>query len=391
MSIDRFRLLIVLIIKSIKNEIGIFLLTAIFISLLASILFISTSIKGELLNSLKDKPDVIVQRYATGKIVDTPVEWIEKIKKLYGISNLRGRVYGDYYFEQKGEHFFIYGLDFGNFFVVNEIEKKIKDFDIDEFLSKDYMIVGKSVKSFFDKYAYNKAYYFRPPNRGIKKVYIYKTLPKSLNLLSADMILVDIDLAREILGVDERYFTDIVFDVKNRDEIQNIYNKLKRYFFDSRVILKDDIKRYYQELFNYKGGFFLTVYILSFLMLLTLLYHRYNSIKSYEIKTIVVMKISGWSIEEIVWFKIIKNLLEISLIFMIGVIFAFYYIFYLDGVGIRAIFLGYSNLDLDVEFYPYFTNIQIFYLYLFFAISYSFADIFPLWKSAIKEIDELKR
>jgi len=97
------------------------------------------------------------------------------------------------------------------------------------------------------------------------------------------MIMMDIDLARTILGVKEGYSTDIVLQVPNKEEFETIKNKLIVTHFDMRVIQKNDLKRYYKNLFNYKGGLFIVLYLIVMVTFMLIIYQRYSMISRVDV------------------------------------------------------------------------------------------------------------
>ena len=68
------------------------------------------------------------------------------------------------------------------------------------------MIVGEGVKAFLQTRYYTDSFSFKTPHGVFKKVKIYEVLPYSLNLLTNDMIIMPIELAREIFGLNEDAF-----------------------------------------------------------------------------------------------------------------------------------------------------------------------------------------
>ena len=119
------------------------------------------------------------------------------------------------------------------------------------------MIIGNGVEKILREFKYFEYYSFRLQNRDTRKVSIFKALPKEANIIANDLIIMDISLAKEILNIDEDESTDIVLNVPNELEHSNIKIELILKHLDIRVIQKNDIKKAYENLYNYKGGIFL--------------------------------------------------------------------------------------------------------------------------------------
>ena len=135
------------------------------------------------------------------------------------------------------------GIDFFDEQNNQALQRLLKDVDLKRFLSKESMLVGEGVRKFFEAHYYKNDFTFKAPKGTFKKVHISQTLPKQANLMANDMIIMPIDLAREIFGLGEDEVTDITFNVPNVAEWGNIITKLHLLFYDVRVIEKREVKK----------------------------------------------------------------------------------------------------------------------------------------------------
>jgi ABC-type lipoprotein release transport system permease subunit len=243
---------------------------------------IDSVIEKDIYTTLDNQADIVVQRYEGGRVVDVPMEWMWEFLNIEGVSKVEDRIYGRHFFEQPEDAFMIVGLDIYDTATNKALQKLVDSLDINKFLEKNYMIVGNGVKKFFNDYAYFKYYIFRPPDKSKLKVWFYDTLPLDSDIVSNDTIFVTKKLARKILGIKDGYVSDLVLEVKNKDEIEKIRQKLLISHFNTRIITKDDIKRFYENLFNYKGGVFLSLFIVMFFAFLFILYHRFMMLYKEE-------------------------------------------------------------------------------------------------------------
>ena len=387
--LNKINLLFLLLYSHKRRNISIFAIATLLIALLSSVLFISSSIQKELQNSLQYQADFTVQKFVAGRVLNVPSSWIDEFLKIKGVTNVQGRVYGVHYYEPKETYFLIVGVDMYEKQVVNTLQKLIDSIDINDFLSKKNMLIGSGVKAFFDKYQYNSYYIFRPPDRSKEKVFIYDTLPKSTSLMSNDIILMDISLARKILGLKKDDFTDIVLEVENGAEMQKIEEKLIMSHFNTRIIKKSDIEKFYTNLFNYKGGIFLTLFLITLSTFLILLYQKYSIVSRVEAKEIALLRMLGWRIKNIIYLKIVENTILASTAYMLGIIFAYIYVFYFNAPLLKNIFLGFHNLTNDVTF-SYYPNLEVLgLLYLFFIVPFILAILIPLYKISVTDISEI--
>ena len=380
-----------LLISHRKKHIGIFFISVVVVFIMASVLFISSSIQKDINNTLNNQADITLQKYKAGKVLNTPISWIDQFLQIKGVSNAQGRVYGMHLYEPAGEYFMIVGVDVFDTQIVKTLRKLTNNLDIKEFLKKDNMIIGSGVKNHFDEYAYYDYYSFRPPDRSIQKVYIYDAFSKESDIVSNDMIIMDIDLARKILGVENGYVTDIILEIPNPLELEIIKTKLIISHFNMRIIKKEDIKKYYKNLFNYKGGVFLIFYTVVLITFLLILYQRYSMIAYVDSKEIAILRSVGWRIESVLWLKVSENILVAIFAYLSGVIVAYFYVYILDAPLLRDIFLGYSNLTHNISFSPNIDLGMLSIIFLVFVIPFVIAIIIPVWRVSIVEPSELMR
>jgi ABC-type lipoprotein release transport system permease subunit len=253
------------------------------------------------------------------------------------------------------------------------------------------MIIGEGVKEFLDDLHYFKYYTFRPPDKSKEKVYIYNKFPHATSLLTNDMVIMDIALARKILGIPQGYFSDIILKVPNKKEHQMVYEKLFLTHFDMRIITKEDIAKHFKKLFNTKGGVFLILYIVVLVSFLLLLYQRYSMVGSGEKKEIALLRSVGWRIEQVLWLKVVENGIIALSAFLLGVIFAYVYVFFADAPLLRDIFLGTNNFSAHLSLYPVIHLGDIALLFAFFVIPFLVAVVVPLWRLSITDISEVLR
>jgi len=198
----------------------------------------------------------------------------------------------------------------------------------------------------------------------------------------------DINLAKEILNIKDEESTDIVLNVPNDLERANVKIELILKHSNTRIIQKEDIKKAYENMFNYKGGIFLVLFIIVLVTFILILFQRYSMINSSDKKEIGILKAVGWSIKDIIKLKITETFIIGFLAFILGTILAFIFVFILNAPILSNIFLGFQNLQNDVSFIPNIEFSTIFMLFLFFMIPFLSAVLIPVWKIAVLDANE---
>jgi len=384
-----FALLLLLRYK--KKHIAIFSLLTLLIALITSVVFVSSSLQQDIYQTLDAQADITLQKYRAGRVEDAPASWVDEALEIDGVANAQGRIYGMHFYEPLEEHFMVVGVDFYDEQIEKSLQKVVENLDVEKFLERKNMLIGSDVKRFFDEYEYKEYYIFRPPDRSREKLYIYGELDEMSSVVSGNLVLMSQENARTILGVKEGYVSDVVLKVPNKDELETIVNKLKIAHFDMRIITKEQIENYYKDLFNYKGGLFLSLYIIVILSFMLILYQRYSLTKSIELKEVALLRLSGWRVDEVIWLKLFENFVVIVSAFMSGVIVAFVYVYYIGGGFLKSIFLGSENLLSNATLSPVIDAQTLFGIFLFFTLPYLSIIVIPLWRESVRDSMEILR
>ncbi len=377
-------LIFLLLHKQKTKYISIFILATLTIFLLSTVIFIKSSLQNEILKTLESHNDFIIQREFGGRIFDIENQLEDRLKNIYGVKNITKRVYGRYKFLSEDVYFTIIGVDFSN------LNKELKNLGLQN-ISNDEMIVGFEVDNLLKKYKYTNYYDFFLPNKEIKKVKIAKVLEKESNIISSDIIILDINLARDILGINRDFSTNIAFDVPNELERANIKQKLQRLDLDLNIIQKEDILKKYETIFNYKGGVFLILYLVVLFAFIMILYQRYSQVSINERKQIAIFKAIGYSVRDIIKIKMSENFVVAFVSYLFGVLLAYFFVFILNAPILKNIFIDFSNIKNDFIIYPYIEFSTFVTLFLFFMVLFLSSVLIPVWKiSAINPYESLR-
>ncbi|MCG3711234.1 ABC transporter permease [Aliarcobacter butzleri] len=378
-----FNFIFLLLVKHKSKHFAIFLISIFIVFLTSSILFIKNSLQKEISQALENQSDFIIQKTIANKIKDIDTSLIDKFYEINGVSKVTQRVYGQYYFMPENVYFTIIGIDFFEETTNQDLKELLNFLNISKFLEKDSMIIGNGVKKVLDKYAYFDSYDFKFENENPKNIKIFKDLPKEANLIANDLIIMDINIAKKILDIKPDFATDIILDVPNPLERQNVKEQILLKESNIRILQKDELKKEYENMFNYKGGIFLILFIVVIFTFILVLYQRYSMISSNDKREIGILKAVGWSIKDIIKLKIIENFIVAFMAFIIGVIFAYIFVFILQAPILKNIFIGFSNIKNDFILNQNIKISNLITLFLFFMVPFLSAVLIPVWKIAV--------
>ncbi|WP_456323991.1 ABC transporter permease [Hydrogenimonas sp.] len=368
----------------------IFVIFSIMIFILASIFMITHSLRAEMDRTLDALPDITVQRIVAGRQTTIDSERADEIAQMFGVESAAARVWGFYYFPRLGVNFSIVGVE--------PFDKSYKK-DIDEALDKlsdrllegDTMVVGQGVYDIFKRAFSQKSFYFVTHAGDLKKVDIAAVFKPVTSLESHDIILMRTGLVREIFGMDEGVATDIVVRVSNPKEVPTIAKKINELYPDTRVITKEDLRISYQNVFDYKSGIFLALFIIAIFTFFIIIYDKASGLSSEEKREIGILKALGWRINDIMKMKFYEAAVISIVAYLLAVTVAIFYVFALGAPLMRNIFMGYSVLKPPFDL-PFTLDGATLALIFFVTIPvFIAATLIPSWRAATLEADEVIR
>jgi ABC-type lipoprotein release transport system permease subunit len=360
------------------------------IFLLTSIFFITHSIKHELSSTVDALPEIVVQKIKAGRHYDIDVNLQEDILAITGVVDAVARVWGYYYFENAGVNFSIVGVDEFEAQYKNSLKNVVESGDLGE-SQNSFMVVGSGVNTTMKDNYYKEYFNFIKPDGTLKRVDIVGVFDGDTQLESNDMIVMSKENVREIFDIAESKATDIVVKVSNPDEVATIASKIKLMFPDSRIITKNDLNISYQNIFDYKSGIFLALFIISLFTFFIIIYDKASGLSSEEKREIGILKAIGWRVDDVLKEKFYEGFIISFIAYMLGVILAVGFVYIFQAPLLQNIFTGYSQLKTSFEL-PFIFDVQTLFLVFFLSVPiYIAATIIPSWKTATLDADEVIR
>ncbi len=359
--------------------------------LLASVFFITNSIKYELESTLEALPQIIVQKIKAGRQDDMDVSAVDEILSIAGVSDAVARVWGYYYFQNAGVNFTLVGVDEYENQYKNSLEKIVQKFDFNNEENIPSMIVGQGVKENMSRNYYKQYFNFIKSEGTLKKVNIAGVFDADTQLESNDMIVMSKDEVREIFDIQQTKATDIVVKVVNPEEINTIASKIRLMYPECRVITNQDLQVSYQNIFDYKSGIFLALFIVCLFTFFMIVYDKASGLSSEEKREIGILKAIGWRVDDVLKEKFYESFILSFFAYVLGIGFAFAFVYIFQAPLLRNVFIGYSELKTSFEL-PFVFDTQTLFLVFFLSVPiYVAATILPSWKVATLEADEVIR
>ncbi|WP_024954774.1 ABC transporter permease [Sulfurospirillum arcachonense] len=354
---------ILLLLKDKKEYLFSFFIFTFIVFLASSILFISDSIKHDLFIALDKQHQIIVKNTKSGRYTPLSEEHIDSILQISGVDNVKGKVDGYYYFAQDRRYFHIV---------------------VDESLDEHSMIISSEIKSILAKFKYTTQFNFLTQD-GITSLDIKKVIKS--NIISNDVILVNEDIARKILNMDEDEYSYLDVLVPNNSEIDFISLKIVDLYPDIKVKTKNDLKSDYEYVFYYKGGIFMILYIVSMISFFILLKNQISSVFGEKKREIAIFRSIGFAIKDIIFLKFIQNSVVALCSYFLGVFLAYIFVFIFGAPLLKNIFLGHDASH--IIFTPIVDVKTLFVMFIFTVIPFLASILLPAWKIAVEDMSEV--
>lgn len=367
------------------RHLPVFLLSVAVMTLLASVLLLAGAVERDTTATLDGQADLVVQRMRGGKAVDLPVAWAAELAGIPGVSAALPRVYGRYFHEPNGVHFTVVGIDPFDTQSGAALQELVDGLDLRAFLAGPHMVVGSGVARLLEELRYGDTYEFKTPLGQTVPVRVFGRFPRSSDLVSADLVVMDIDLARRVLGTAPGAATDLALLVPNELETDAVMAKAIGRHYDIRVVQKREIATAYANLFNFRGGVFLLLYLVVLAAFMLVLYQRYSLVTGPDRREIGVLRAVGWSIRDVITLKAAESLVVALASYLLGVVLAYHFVFSLGAPLLGAVFFGSGNLPTGYRLTPTVDAGQLVLLLLFFVVPFLAAVLAPVWRLAVTD------
>ncbi|MGO9013914.1 MAG: ABC transporter permease [Dissulfurispiraceae bacterium] len=352
------------------KNIALMIVYTLVVFVMASVMFFAEAIKKEASLILRDSPDITVQRLVAGRQELVPAGYIEGIKKIRGVQSASGRLWG-YYFEPAARANFTLlvpegGADKGQIEVGKGILRSMRASEGDILSLKSYN--GDSVV-----------------------LRIKGALSSESELVSSDLILISEEDFRRVFEISKGYFTDITLHVRNSREFATIAQKIKDLYPDTRPIIRDDILRTYNSIFNWRSGLLLVIMAGAGLAFIIFAWDKASGLSAEEKREIGILKAIGWETSDVILMKFWEGTVISLSSFLAGIILAYFHVFFTSSTLFEPVLKGWSVLYPNFRLTPFIDETQVITLFFLSVLPYTVATIVPSWRAASVDPDSVMR
>jgi ABC-type lipoprotein release transport system permease subunit len=356
--------------RKVKN-LGLLLVYTLIVFLLASVMLYGGALRFEAAQVLQASPEIIVQRMVAGRHDLIPPGDQEKLGRIRGVQKKEARLWG-YYYDAVVKANYTFMASVGQPAADGEIR-------IGAAVARERGLAPGNLIS-FRSYA-GKLFSFK----------VAALLPSATELVSADLILLSEADFRAFFEIPAGYYTDIALSVANPQEVRNIAAKLSQALPDSRPILREEVLRTYESIFNWREGIVLVLLSGAILAFAIFAWEKASGLSAEEKREIGILKAIGWETGDVLKMKFWEGALVSLTAFLLGYVAAYLHVFRFSASLFEPVLKGWAVLYPRFELSPAVDGFQVATLFFFTVFPYTVATIVPIWRAAITDPDAVMR
>jgi len=353
------------------KNIALLVVYTLLVFLLASVMFFTHALRKEASLVLQGAPEIVVQRMAAGRHELVPARYLDAIRGIRGVNDVHGRLWG-YYFDP--------------IISANYTLMVPADFSAGE----GNIAVGQGISRSRLAYA-GDMLSFRRYNGEPLVLTISEVLSSSSELVSSDLILMSEQDFRALFGKADGMFTDIVLTVRNAKEVATVAGKIQKLLPDTRPIMKSEILRTYDTIFDWRGGLIVVILSAAVLAFVIFAWDKASGLSAEERKEIGILKAIGWETSDILLMKFWEGTAVSLSSFLAGVLLAYVHVFFTKVMLFEPVLKGWSTLYPSFALVPYVSAYQVATLFFLSVVPYTVATIIPSWRAATIDPDSVMR
>ncbi len=353
------------------KNIALLLVYALVVFLLGSALFFTQAMKREAALILQDAPEMVVQRLQGGRYDPIPVAYAERISNIRGVVSAGPRLWGYYFDSHVGANYTI---------MVPPANPP----------SRGQIIIGNGIAR-SRSVARRHIMSLRGYDGVIRNYTVAGTIPSASELVSADLVLIAEADYRELFQFPAALATDIAVAVRNQRELPTIAHKVVAMLPDTRPIIREEMVRTYNAVFDWRGGMVMVLLIAALAAFVIFAWDKASGLSAEEKREIGILKAIGWETSDIITIKTYEGLFVSFFSFSGGLLAAYLHVFFGSAFLFAPALKGWSTLYPDFRITPFVDPYQVAILFCLTVVPYTVATIVPSWRAAIVDPDAVMR
>jgi len=367
-------------------------------SILCSVEFIREGVVMDVTDSVDEGPDIVLQRLIGGRQVPIPDTWMSNVTDTTGVRVATPRVWG-YSDVGSGSLLTILGvnateystmigavgtdiLGVGRFLNESDYRKMIVGQGIVDMMAASAMPLQVQVGTLLSLITFDGE---------LIEFEVIGIFTSESKIYSYDMILTDIQSAREVLGYENSTFTDIAVWTNYESDLNSVAFRLDTGIAEARVLTSDAIRDSMLKAYSGRAGITALLWVILLLSVVLLAFTVSSAGSEEARREVGLLKALGFDTVDVLEIRMLEcvtlSLLGVSL----GISFAIIFDFILGAPLLAGYILGWSLVLLPGGIPLTISLSTIFIVYAVGLIPILVAAVIPSWRNSITEPDIVLR
>ncbi len=353
-----------------KNAALIIVYTAV-VFVLASVMLFTHALKREADIILREAPEIVLQRMVAGRHDLMPVSYATVVSHITGVGEVRPRLWGYYYDPLFRANYTL--------LVPDDFRYGEGDIAIGEGVARAGVTSEGNIMPFFGSDGKLVSY-------RVKEI-----LPSESELISSDLIMMGEADFRTLFSIPQDRVTDLAVTVANPQEVLTVAAKIRKELPDTRPIVREEIVRTYDAIFDWRSGIMLVIFSGALLAFVIFAWDKASGLSAEEKREIGILKATGWETSDVILMKFWEGMAISFTSFTSGLILAYIHVFVSSAPLFEPVMKGWAVLYPEFRVVPFINFYQIATLLFLTVVPYTTATVIPSWRAATVDPDAVMR
>ncbi len=344
---------------------------ALIVFMLTSVLFFAGALRREAAAVLQDAPEMVVQRMVTGRWTPIPLAYQETIRAIRGVQNVTPRYWGHYFHPAAAANYTVVAEQKGN-------------------RQSGRAQIGAGVARTWEVET-GAPIFFKTFSGQVVGLTVDALLAEDTQIVSADLITIHPSDFQAIFGLDPALATDLGVTVRNPREVRTIAEKIAHQLPDTRPVLREELVRTYNALFDWRSGYTLVMLGGAVMAFFIFALDKATGLSAEERTEIAILKAIGWDTADVLMLKFYEGLVISLSAFILGAIGAYLHIYLAHGFLFEHAIKGWSVLYPKLNLIPAADIYQLAAVLGLTVFPYALLTIVPAWRAATVDPDTIMR
>lgn len=378
-----------------SNTLAIVIPLSLIIAMVSSVSFYMDGVKKDALLAASYFPDILLQQQVGGRTESLFFgRYEDTLKEIEGIESFSPRAWGYINYTDSADNskaFIVMGLDpefiHNGQLIDTAIEKgrSLRSGDTRQ------GIVGKALARALDCEPGDTALITSPDLKRKVPIEVVGIFDASVQIYTADLLLVDLETARKILGFYESdECSDILVYLHNPAMADDIAEQITTKIDGARPLTKPIMMSLTEQSFGQKSGFFYLIWFILLANIILIAWSLMSQISFGMQKEIGILKAVGWDTGDIMELKTMETFLIGSVSVLNGILAGLVYML-ADAPGLKRFIIGWTDIYPDFPIPLYIEGATVLLIVALGILPLLAGTVLPVWRIGVIDPDEAIR